>query len=139
MLREVARIQMARLPPNRPMVPASSASRSGIGRDVVAVEADQLERVGRVVDRALGQRLGALVDEADIGAVDEEDADARIGAPQHAVHVTGFDRDHPERQASATGSRRGRVFDLLGQGLGEADLRRRAPPGPWRSAALKRS
>ena len=67
---------------------------TGIGGDVVAVDADELERIGRIVHRAFGDGAGALVDQAHVGPIEQKYADARIGAPQRPVHVTRFDGDH---------------------------------------------
>ena len=82
MLREVARIQSARRPTEQAHCAGFVGKPAGIAGDVVAVHPDQLERIARIVDRALGQCPGALVDQPDIGAIDEKHADARIGAPQ---------------------------------------------------------
>ena len=94
MLREVGFHPDGALAAEQPHGAGLVGQAPGIGRDVVAVDADELERVGRVVDRALGHGAGALVDQAHIGPVEQEDADARIGAPQRPLHVTGFDGDH---------------------------------------------
>ena len=53
MLREVLHPDGA-LGPEQTHGPGFVGKASGIGRDVVAVDPDELERVGGVVDRALG-------------------------------------------------------------------------------------
>ncbi len=104
-----------------------------VGGDRVAVEADELEGVGGIVDRALGEGAGALGDEARIGSKDEKNADRRVGpALEKRGDVARLDRDHrlriwrraPPRGASGSARR----------GASQAGSRRRARRGSRRSA-----
>ena len=65
-----------------------------IGGDVVAIDADELEGIGRIVHRAFGDGARSLVDQAHIRPIEKKHADARIGAPQCPFHITCFDGDH---------------------------------------------
>ena len=80
----------ARRPPNSGTVWASSASRARIGRQFLAVDARQRERIGGIVDRGAHQRIDALAHQPGIGAVDQHDRLRRIGLGDEAVDFGGL-------------------------------------------------
>ena len=65
-----------------------------IGGEGVAVEADELEGVGRVVDAFSAAARGPLGDEAGIRPVEEKDDGARVEPAQRALDAPGLDGDH---------------------------------------------
>ena len=122
-MRDVGLTQTARRLPNRPTVATSSRSRARLGSDHVAVEPDELEWIGGIVDRCFRHETGALVDEARIGAKKEKHGDARIGPPEKRRRrlppLTATIKRQPDLARRHGESR----LDLLRQGLGKADVR----------------
>ncbi len=73
---------------------ASSTSREGSAESLVAVELDQGKRIVGIIDGGGDQRIGALAHEAGIGAVEQDDRTARIGAGEEGVDLFSTQRDH---------------------------------------------
>ena len=58
-----------------------------LGRELVAVEPHQRERIVRIVDRGADDRLGALAHQAGVGAEHQHDRARRIGARDEGIDV----------------------------------------------------
>ena len=78
---------------------------AGIVGDRRRVEADMGEGIGALAEDGRGEALGALGDQALVVAVDQDDADGRVGPRQKAVGVGWLDLNHAPADPLA---RRGR-------------------------------
>ena len=65
-----------------------------LGRELVAVEPHQRERIVGIIDRGRQQRVGALAHEAGVGTVKQDDRTAGIGPGEKGVDFFSAKRDH---------------------------------------------
>ena len=65
-----------------------------MGGNVFAVETNQRERIGRVIDRRGDEGVHALANEAGVGAENKHDRRRLAETGKKGVDVRGFDRGH---------------------------------------------
>ena len=86
--------QTARRPPNSGTVCASSTSRDGSDGERVALDANERERIVRVVHRGVDDFFGALVHEAGVRPAHQHDRPLRTGARHERIDFVGFESNH---------------------------------------------
>ena len=109
-----------------------------IGRERIAVETHQRERIVEVVDRCLDDRVDALADKAGVGTEHQYDGARRIGTGDERVDLARFQRDHArEIRCRRRRTTRG-ACGYFPRSLSRRGPRRRAAHARARSAAAAR-